>query len=102
LWVLIVPGPDFRSVVGEKFSFYLKVCFHLLTKGKGRAANLIFQINEAFWFENRRWANRGLPYFHCLFTQNVVATAPRITRIQFCCKGLGRFIKLAVNQTVFK
>ena len=93
-------GPRYRG--HKKFSFYLKVCFHPLTKGKAYQANWRFPVNKAFWFENRRWANRGLPYFHCLFLQDVVAGLRLATRIWFCCKGLGRFPEPAVNQTVLK
>ena len=99
---LILCWPGFRYRGGKKFSFYLKVCFHLLTKGKSRQANWTFPVNEAFWFENRRWANRGLPYFHCLFSQDVVAGLQLATRIRFCCKGLGGFSGTAVNLTVLK
>ena len=98
--ILSRPGVGCRG--HKKFSFYLKVCFHLLTKGKAYQANWTFPVNEAFWFENRRWANRGLPYFHDLFSQDVVSSLPLATRIWFCCKGLGRFSEAAINLTVLK
>ena len=99
---LILGRPGVGCRGHKKFSFYLKVCFQLLTKGKAYQANWTFPVNEAFWFENRRWANRGLLYFHGLFSQDVVAGLLRATRIRFCCKGLGRFSGPAVNRTVLK
>ena len=100
LLILCWPGVGYRG--HKKFSFCLKVCFHLLTKGKALHANWTFPVNEAFWFENRRWANRGLPHFHGLFSQDMVAGWLRATRIRFCCKGLWRFSGPAVNQSVLK
>ena len=74
----------------------------LLTKGKAGPVNWTFLVNEAFRFENRRWANRGLPYFHCLFLLDVVMAALAPTKILFYCNSLGRFIETTVNQAVLK
>jgi hypothetical protein len=67
---------DFRLEDRSEFSFFLKLCFHLLMGGKSSGATWASKINEAFPFENRRWANRGLPYFHLLFSQDMVAAVP--------------------------
>lgn len=94
---------DFSSPKDRrKFGFSVKLRFHLLMRGKSTGATLTFEINEAFWFENRRWANRGLPYFHCLFSQDMVAGLPCATKIRFRFKGLGRSAALAVNPAVLK
>jgi len=99
---LILYWLGFRYRGHQKFSIYLKVRFHLLTKGKAHQVNWTFSVNEAFWFENRRWANRGLPHFHCLFSQHIVTGLLRATRFWFWCKGLVKFSGPAVNQTVLK
>jgi hypothetical protein len=98
--ILCWRGPGYRG--HKKFSFYLKVCFHPLTKGKIYQANWRFPVNKAFWFENRRWANRGFPDFHVMFSQDMVECARLGTRIRFSHKGLWRFSRPAVNRTVLK
>jgi hypothetical protein len=99
---LIFRRPGFGHWGRDLFTLCVKGFSIVLKKGKAHPSNWTFPVNEAFRFENRRWANRGLFDFHLLFAQYVVAALPHATRIRFCCKGLGRFIDLAVNQTVLK
>jgi hypothetical protein len=79
IWLL--PATSFDAVGFQhedrpEFNFFLKLCFPRLMGGKSSGTTWAFKINEAFPFENRRWANRGLPYFHLLFSQDMVLAVP--------------------------